>query len=242
MCQTPELKNPFPEVINSAIMPYAYSSVIAEDTAKYREIIALSGGSGMNILYRYGGSLYVNMTNRCPNRCTFCVRGLTDGLGTADSLWLEREPTIDGMYREFHKWDMREFDEVVFCGYGEPTERLEELKKLADHIHWKYHKRVRLNTNGLGSLINGRDIVPELAKCLDAISISLNAPNSERYQEVCRTRFGADAYPALIDFIKECRASMEDVTVSVVSGSISQAEEDECFRMAQSLDVKFRSR
>ena len=196
----------------------------------------------MTILYRYGGSLYINMTNRCPNQCTFCVRNLTDGLGTAGSLWLEKEPTVDEMYREFHNWNMKDFDEVVFCGYGEPTERLDELKKIADHIHWKYHKKVRLNTNGLGNLINGRDIVPELAECLDSISISLNAPNAARYQEVCRSRFGEDAYPAIIEFIKACKETIPDVTVSVVSGSITQAEEDECGRIAESLGVRYRVR
>ena len=195
-----------------------------------------------DILYRYCGSLYVNMTNRCPNRCVFCVRNGTDGLGSADSLWLEKEPTVDEMYREFHKWNMKEYDEVVFCGYGEPTERFDDMMKIAEHIHTKYNKRVRLNTNGLGSLINGRDIVPEMVGRIDRISISLNAPNAERYDEVCRSRFGKDAFPAILDFIKECRERIPGVTVSVVSGSISQAEEDECERMARSMNVAFRSR
>ena len=195
-----------------------------------------------DILYRYCGSLYVNMTNRCPNRCVFCVRSSTDALGSADSLWLEKEPTVDEMYREFHKWNMKEYDEVVFCGYGEPTERFDDMMKIAEHIHTKYNKRVRLNTNGLGSLINGRDIVPEMVGRIDRISISLNAPNAERYDEVCRSRFGKDAFPAILDFIKECRERIPGVTVSVVSGFISQAEEDECERMARSMNVAFRSR
>lgn len=195
-----------------------------------------------DILYRYGGSLYVNMTNRCPNRCTFCVRSCSDGLGSADSLWLEREPTIDELYREFHKWNMNDFEEVVFCGYGEPTERFTDMLKLAEHIHWKYGKRVRLNTNGLGCLINGRDIVPEMKGKIDSVSISLNAPNAERYDEVCRSKFGSDAYPALLEFIRECRETIPSVTVSVVSGSITQAEEDECGRIANELRVAYRVR
>jgi len=195
-----------------------------------------------DILYRYCGSLYVNMTNRCPNRCTFCVRNSTDALGSADSLWLDKEPTVDELYREFHKWNMKDYEEVVFCGYGEPTERFDVLLKVADHIHAKYGKRVRLNTNGLGSLINGRDIVPEMAGKIDRISISLNAPNAERYDEVCRSRFGLEAFPAILEFIRECRETIPGVTVSVVSGSISQAEEDECERMARSMNVAFRSR
>ena len=195
-----------------------------------------------DILYRYGGSLYVNMTNRCPNKCTFCVRSCSDGLGSADSLWLDREPTMDELYREFHKWNMNDFAEVVFCGYGEPTERFADMMKLAEHIHWKYGKRVRLNTNGLGCLINGRDIVPEMKGKIDAVSISLNAPNAERYHEVCRSRFGLDAYPAILDFIRACRETIPSVTVSVVSGSITQAEEDECGRIANELRVAYRVR
>ena len=162
--------------------------------------------------------------------------------GSADSLWLDREPTVDELYREFHKWNMNDFEEVVFCGYGEPTERFTDMMKLAEHIHWKYGKRVRLNTNGLGCLINGRDIVPDMAGKIDAVSISLNAPNAERYQEVCRSRFGTDAYPAIIDFIKACKRTIPSVTVSVVSGSITQAEEDVCGRIADTLGVAYRIR
>ena len=195
-----------------------------------------------DILYRYGGSLYVNMTNRCPNRCTFCVRSCSDGLGSADSLWLEREPTIDELYREFHKWNMNDFEEVVFCGYGEPTERFTDMLKLAEHIHWKYGKRVRLNTNGLGCLINGRDIVPEMKGKIDSVSISLNAPNAERYDEVCRSKFGSDAYPALLEFIRECRERIGGVTVSVVGGYIPQSSEEECARIAERMNVRFRVR
>ena len=195
-----------------------------------------------DILYRYCGSLYVNMTNRCPNRCVFCVRSSTDALGSAESLWLDREPTVDELYREFHKWNMREYDEVVFCGYGEPTERFDDMMKVAEHIHTKYGKRVRLNTNGLGSLINGRDIVPEMVGRIDRVSISLNAPNAARYDEICRSRYGLDAYPAIIDFIRECRKLIPGVTVSIVSGYMTQADEDECERIADSLNVAYRVR
>ena len=195
-----------------------------------------------DILYRYCGSLYVNMTNRCPNRCVFCVRSSTDALGSAESLWLDREPTVDELYREFHKWNMREYEEVVFCGYGEPTERFDDMMKVAEHIHTKYGKRVRLNTNGLGSLINGRDIVPEMVGRIDRVSISLNAPNAVKYDGICRSRYGLDAYPAIIEFIKECRELIPGVTASIVSGYMTQAEEDECEGIARSLNVAYRVR
>ena len=196
----------------------------------------------MTITYPVKNGLYVNMTNRCPCACTFCLRQNADSVYGSEPLWLDREPTVEEVCADMDRRDLSQYDEVVFCGYGEPTERFDDMMKIAEHIHTKYNKRVRLNTNGLGSLINGRDIVPEMVGRIDRISISLNAPNAERYDEVCRSRFGKDAFPAILDFIKECRERIPGVTVSVVSGFISQAEEDECERMARSMNVAFRSR
>ncbi len=195
----------------------------------------------MSILYRYGSTWYINMTNRCPCRCTFCVRNSTRRLGDADDLWLDREPTIDEVMREIHS-KASDAREIVFCGYGEPTERLDDLLEIAKRIRSETKARIRLDTNGLGNLINGRDIVPDLAQVLDAISISLNAPDPEEYMDVCRPRFGKDAYPSLIAFIEEAKDLIPDVTVSVVGGSIPDASEDECRRRAASWDVRFRVR
>ena len=116
----------------------------------------------MSILYRYGSTYYINMTNRCPCRCTFCVRNSTPRLGDADSLWLEREPTVDEVMDALRAVDLSGSREVVFCGYGEPTERFDDVKECARRIHDEFGKPVRLDTNGLGNLINGRDIVPEM--------------------------------------------------------------------------------
>ncbi len=194
-----------------------------------------SGDSeGVSILYRYGSRWYINMTNRCPCRCTFCVRNSTRRLGDADDLWLEKEPTVGEV--------MAEIRSKVFCGYGEPTERLDDLLEIARRIHTETKARVRLDTNGLGNLVNGRDIVPELAQVLDAISISLNAPDSDEYMEVCRPKFGKDSYPALIAFIEEAKDLIPDVTVSVVGGSISEESEEECRLMADRWGVHFRVR
>ena len=81
----------------------------------------------MTIIYDYFGGLYINLTNRCPNRCEFCIRNFTDSLGTADSLVLKRDPSVDEVKEELRRWDVNAYDEVIFCGYGEPTERLPEL-------------------------------------------------------------------------------------------------------------------
>ena len=196
----------------------------------------------MSIVYTYGNGLYLNITNRCPCSCVFCVRSRTDSLGDADSLWLSGEPTVGELVAELERRDAGSYREVVFCGYGEPTERLDVIKELSPIIRRRWGCRIRLDTNGMGSLINGRDIVPELADVIDAVSISLNAPDEASYLEVTRCRFGEGCYGALLDFVRECRDSIGDVTVSVVSGYISQAQEYRCMEMASEMGVRFRSR
>ncbi|MBE6527896.1 MAG: radical SAM protein [Thermoplasmata archaeon] len=195
-----------------------------------------------DILYRYGSRYYINMTNRCPCSCIFCVRNDTDALGSAENLWLDKEPTVKELKLALNSADLAHTDEIVFCGYGEPTERLDVILELAPYIRDVLHKRVRLDTNGLGNLINGRDIVPELAEVLDSVSISLNAKDADEYLEVTRSSFGQGSYEAVIDFIKECRKMINGVTVSVVGGYIPQASEDECERIARELNVAFRVR
>ena len=196
----------------------------------------------MSILYRYGSTYYINMTNRCPCRCTFCVRNETPRLGDAASLWLDHEPTVDEIIGEIRKVDLFKSREIVFCGYGEPTERFDDLKECARRIKEEFGKPVRLDTNGLGNLINGRDIVPEMEGLIDSVSISLNAPNEEEYLEVTKSRFGPGSYQAVLDFIRECRQRISGVTVSVVGGSISPESEEECSRMAREMNVAFRVR
>jgi TatD family-associated radical SAM protein len=195
-----------------------------------------------SILYRYGSRYYINMTNRCPCSCIFCVRDQTPTLGDADSLWLDREPTVQEVKDALLAADLSSSEEIVFCGYGEPTERFEDLKEIAAFIKNDLKKRVRLDTNGLGSLINGRDIVPELKGLVDSVSISLNAKDEEEYLHVTRSTFGLKSYKAVLEFIEECRATVNGVTVSVVGGYIPQESEDECARIAARMNVAFRVR
>ena len=88
----------------------------------------------MTITYKGRNSIYVNMTNRCPCSCTFCLRQTRDRMEDSDPLWLEHEPAYDEVIAEFAKWNVEEYDEVVFCGFGEPTERLDVLLKVAEWI------------------------------------------------------------------------------------------------------------
>ncbi len=196
----------------------------------------------MTIVYRYGKTYYINMTNRCPCKCIFCVRNSTDALGDAECLWLDHEPTPEEILADLESRDLSESREIVFCGYGEPTERLDDLLVTARMIKERLGKSIRLDTNGLGDLINGRDIVPELAECIDRVSISLNASSSEEYLEITRSRFGIDSYDAVLKFIEKCRESIGGVTVSIVGGYIPPESEEECSRIAQRMGVAFRVR
>ncbi len=196
----------------------------------------------MSILYRYGSTYYINMTNKCPCRCIFCVRNSTPRLGDADSLWLSGEPTVGEVMDALRSADLSGSREVVFCGYGEPTERFDDVLECAKRIKAEIGKPVRLDTNGLGNLINKRDIVPEMEGVFDAVSISLNASSAEEYLEVSRPAFGEGSYEAVLAFIRECRQRIPSVTVSVVGGSISPESEDKCARIARELGAAFRVR
>lgn len=196
-----------------------------------------------DVFYEYGGGLYANLTNKCPCRCEFCIRDMVGALGDADSLWLKREPTLDEIKELLREWDLTKFDELVFCGYGEPTERLSDLletarfaKSLAPGI------RIRINTNGLSDLINKRDTTEDLRGIIDAVSISLNAKGPEEYLALCHPRFGIDSFDAIIDYTRRVKEVVPDVTMSIVGGTIPRQDERPCREIAESLGVKFRIR
>ena len=196
-----------------------------------------------SILYRYGCNFYINLTNRCPCNCTFCYRFIHDSIGDSDSLWLEEEPTADEVMAAIAEAGVTASDNVVFCGFGEPTERMDALVEVARRVRSEVGSKLRLDTNGLGNLVNGRDILPELAEVLDAISISLNAPDAEEYGRVTRCRFDPEtAYAELLDFIKRSKELIGDVTVSVVGGSITEESEERCRAIAGQMQVRFRVR
>ena len=125
-----------------------------------------------DVLYDYGVGLYANITNRCPCRCDFCIRTMTSGLGSADSLWLKREPTPEEVIEMLSDWDLSRYQELVFCGYGEPMVRLDDLLVIARYVKENTHLKVRINTNGLGDLLQGKPTAPLLAGVIDAVSHS----------------------------------------------------------------------
>ena len=131
------------------------------------------------IVYVYKNKVYLNITNRCPCACTFCIRSKKNAIGEASNLWLDHSPSFEEVKQALDNFNFDGYDEVIFCGYGEPTEAFDVLVKTARYLREKLHIKLRVNTNGLGSLINGRDISKELCDNVDAISISLNCSNKE---------------------------------------------------------------
>lgn len=193
------------------------------------------------ILYEYEKGLYVNLTNQCTCACTFCIRLGHDGVGTADSLWLEKDPTQEEVLAAFKQTDLSQYDEVVFCGYGEPTERLDELVAAASYIRSVSDITIRLNTNGLASLSHGKN-VPELLKGLiDIVSVSMNAPTAEEYLEVSNPCFGLPSFEAMLTFVRDCKPLFPKVMVTAVD-VITEDQAQRCQALADSLGVPFRLR
>lgn len=196
----------------------------------------------MTILYKVHNNLYVNLTNKCPCACTFCLRQTRDHMEDSGVLWLEKEPTVDEVIADFANFNMDDYDEVVFCGFGEPTERIDVLLEVAAYVKKTYNKPTRINTNGLGNLVNGRDITPELKGLIDTVSISLNTPNKERYYELTRSKFGIGSFDAMIDFAREAVKYVPHVVMTTVSTTITKEEEAECQRICDNIGVKYRIR
>ena len=196
----------------------------------------------MTISYVVGNNLYLNLTNKCPCNCTFCIRNHADGAYGSDPLWLEHEPSMDEIIADLRKRDLKKFSEIVFCGYGEPTERLDVVLETAAYLRSREHcPKLRINTNGLGDLIHGRSIARELCYELDTVSISLNAPTEEEYIKVTRPRFD-NAFEALQKFTKDCvKIGRAEIIMSVVD--VIPAEQIEASReLAEKLGAKLRVR
>lgn len=195
----------------------------------------------MTITYTIGDSLYVNVTNRCTNNCNFCIRQNGDTVGDSDSLWLDKEPSKEEMWQDLSKRNLKEYKEVVFCGYGEPLMRLSEVIYLCKNIKEISDIPIRVNTNGQADLIHGEPTASQLSGLVDIISISLNAQNAENYNEYCKPVFGEDSFYAVTHYALDCKKYILKVILSVVD-NISPEEIEECRKIAESLGVDFRVR
>ena len=182
------------------------------------------------------GNIYLNLTNKCSNGCDFCVRNeRTSYYG--NYLWLTKgEPTAQQVIAQINGLgDLTKFKEAVFCGFGEPTYRMEVLREVADFLHEKGIS-TRWNTNGQGNLINTRDIVPELVGKIDLVNVSLNASCYEKYPKVCRSMFREAGFDGMIEFAKSCKRQGINVRFSIVD-CIGEEEVEACKRLAASVNV-----
>ena len=196
----------------------------------------------MTISYEVGKNLYLNLTNQCPCACTFCIRNNGDGAYGSDPLWLEHEPTMEEIKADLSKRDISAYNEVIFCGFGEPTCRLDALLETAKWLKSNCETvKFRLNTNGLGDLVNNRPIAEELCEIIDTISISLNAGTKEEYMKVTRPKF-ENAWEAMHKFTADCVNTGKSQVVMSVVDVISPEQIEASRDVAESLGAVLRVR
>ena len=193
----------------------------------------------------YKGNLYVNLTNRCDCDCVFCLRNKKDetSMSEENSLWLDSEPSVNEFKDELKKIPWQNVTEVVFCGFGEPTQRLDDLIELL-----RFSKSInpkiptRLNTNGLCELAHGKEIANKFANILDTVSISLNASNAKRYFYLTRAQYGLQSYEAMLTFAEHCKKFVPNVVLTIVDNVNSQKEIEECQKICDEHGLKLRVR
>lgn len=193
------------------------------------------------LVYDIGNNRYINLTDRCTLSCQFCPKFSQDSHQVHDyDLSLPVRPEIEEIIQQLgDPADFPKFDQLVFCGFGEPTLRLKPLLAIAKHIK-QHGGSVRINTDGLGNKTNKRNILPELAECVDALSISLNAQNESVYQQHCQPAL-KDSYSAVLEFIRLAPQYIPDVTASAIDG-LDGVDIQACEQIAKNAGVKFRRR
>jgi TatD DNase family protein len=188
------------------------------------------------IAYKIRNSLYLNITNRCSNRCSFCAK-FDDFTVKGHNLLLDGEPSFEEIMAAVGQ--PQGIDEVVFCGYGEPLIRIDLVKRVAAELKGRGYP-IRINTDGQANLVHGRNILPELAGLVDSISVSLNAPDAATYGQICNTPFGAAGFEAVCTFIRDAQQHIPQVVASAVT--VPGIDIDACRSLAESLGAEFRAR
>lgn len=208
-------------------------------TLNLRRLLGLYDAETGAVAYRIRNALYINITKDCTNYCVFCVRNYSDFV-KGHNLRLLEDPGAAQIIEAVG--DPSPYEEIVFCGLGEPFLRLEVIKEVARALKGKAkNKKIRINTNGQGNLIHGRNILPELAGLIDALSVSLNAENAEKYEKLCRPPFGPETYEKIKEFIREAKKYIPEVGVTVLD--MPGVDMEACRRVAEEeLGVSFRVR
>lgn len=196
----------------------------------------------MTILYKVHNGLYVNMTNRCPCACTFCLRQERNSADFYGNLWLDREPAVSEVIAELEKRDLGGYDEIVFCGFGEPTERLYDIFGVCDYLRRRTALPIRINTNGMADLIWNKSTAKDFEGRIDVVSISLNTPNKERYYEITRCKFGIGSFDAMLKFAADVKKYVGKVILSTVATTITAEEEKQCAELCRKIGVTYRIR
>ncbi|OOZ40327.1 radical SAM protein [Solemya pervernicosa gill symbiont] len=189
------------------------------------------------ISYELHGNCYLNITYHCTLRCAFCPKFNGSWEVQGFDLRLFEEPSAEKVVEEVG--DPDRYKQIVFCGLGEPTTRLDVLLEVAEQLKAQ-GATIRVNTDGLASLIHGRDVAPELAGKVDALSISMNAHNSELYDRHCRPKCEG-GFEAMLDFARKAKAYVPSVTLTAIDG-LEGVDIDACEKIAAEIGVAFRRR
>lgn len=188
------------------------------------------------IAYRIRNSLYLNITNRCSNRCSFCPK-FDDFMVKGHHLRLDHEPTAAEILSAVG--DQPECDEIVFCGYGEPLMRLDVVREVARELKRRGF-RIRINTDGQANLVHGRNVIPELAGVVDTLSVSLNAADPDTYVRLCSTPFGERGFHGICDFITNAVGTIPTVIATAVT--VPGVDVERVRELAERLGARFRIR
>lgn len=200
-------------------------------------IFGIGSKTPTSFTYKIGNSLYINITNRCDSHCSFCRRK-SDPVLKGYNLGMERseEPDAEVYIKELG--DPTKYEEIIFCGYGEPTIRWDIVKEISKYVK-DNGGRTRLNTNGHGSHINKRNIAPEFKGLIDVVSISLNSFNANQYAKLMGIETGM--FNEMVSFAKNVKNYVEKVIMTIVSVDevdIAKARET----VEEKIGAEFRAR
>ncbi|MBI4871248.1 MAG: radical SAM protein [Candidatus Riflebacteria bacterium] len=192
------------------------------------------------VVYPLGHNLYVNITSRCHNRCAMCWKFHPGEFHDLGLLYADAsvEPSVNRVVAALEAWPGK-YRDLVFCGLGEPLSRPDETLEVARRVRRLGHS-IRINTDGQAYLYAGRDILQRLADVVDALSVSLNAPDAETYNRICRPLDPARAFDSILEFLRDAPRYVPDVTATAVR--MGSVDLDACARLAESLGVRFRVR
>jgi len=200
-------------------------------------IPTINSSDSDTLVYDIGNKRYINLTNSCTLKCAFCPKTKGSPDVHQYSLGIEERHKASDYINAIG--DPSQFEEIVFCGFGEPTMRLKELLAISTFIK-QHHGRVRINTDGLANLVHKRNVLPELAEVVDALSVSLNGQTEEIYNRHCLPGL-AGSFQAVLDFLTLAPSYIPDTTATAIDG-LEGLDIKACEQLAIDRGVKFRRR